>query len=54
MLPPTRREGSIELRKNDLATETEEEIVIYYEGQEVGRHSRRQFVDLAQSSSMLG
>lgn len=28
----------IELRKNDLNTETEKEIVIYYEGQEVGRH----------------
>ncbi|MCI0612024.1 GxxExxY protein [bacterium] len=28
----------IELRKNDLATQTEKEIVIFYEGQEVGRH----------------
>jgi len=28
----------IELRKNDLSTETEKEVVIYYEGQEVGRH----------------
>jgi GxxExxY protein len=28
----------IELRKHGLATETEKEIVIYYEDQEVGRH----------------
>jgi GxxExxY protein len=28
----------IELRKHDLSAETEKEVVIYYEGQEVGRH----------------
>lgn len=28
----------IELGKHDLSTETEKEVVIYYEGQEVGRH----------------
>jgi GxxExxY protein len=33
-----RRALLIELRKNGLATETEKEIVVYYDGQEVGKH----------------
>ncbi|HUH13914.1 MAG TPA: GxxExxY protein [Longimicrobiales bacterium] len=28
----------IELRNQDLATEAEKEVVVYYDGQEVGRH----------------
>jgi GxxExxY protein len=33
-----RRALLIELRKQDLATDTEKEVVIYYDGQKVGRH----------------
>jgi GxxExxY protein len=33
-----RRALLIELRKRDLATETEKEVIIYYDGQTVGRH----------------
>lgn len=33
-----RRALLIELRRNDLTTETEKEVVIHYDGFEVGRH----------------
>lgn len=33
-----RRALLIELRKRDLTTEAEKEIVVYYDGQEVGKH----------------
>ena len=33
-----RRALLIELRKQDLATEAEKEVVVYYDGQKVGRH----------------
>ena len=33
-----RRALLIEMRKQGLAAETEKEVIIYYDGQEVGRH----------------
>jgi GxxExxY protein len=33
-----RRALLIELRKQDLTTEAEKEVVVYYDGQKVGRH----------------
>lgn len=33
-----RRALLIELRKNDLSVEKEKEVILYYDGQEVGRH----------------